>query len=199
MELLPTDHLVHPIWMQKTCTSHEHDGTHFCFSCNRMEGYPPRDQVVALCITKKETIQTKFKQWKITIFILKGLPRIPTGSFLAHEMMHAWLRLNGYGKLNPHVEEGICDVMSYMWLDFEIMSVSGSNVASSSSSISSTLNLKSQRSQFQRKLAQVCKRKLENREVPIYGEGFHAGYAAVRKYGLKSVLDHIKMKGGFPC
>ncbi|XP_027330077.1 protein DA1 isoform X2 [Abrus precatorius] len=31
------------------------------------------------------------------ILILYGLPRLLTGSILAHEMMHAWLRLKGFG------------------------------------------------------------------------------------------------------
>ncbi|XP_050886773.1 protein DA1 isoform X2 [Lathyrus oleraceus] len=31
------------------------------------------------------------------ILILYGLPRLLTGSILAHEMMHAWLRLTGFG------------------------------------------------------------------------------------------------------
>ncbi|KAK8954802.1 Protein DA1-related 1 [Platanthera zijinensis] len=222
---LPIDYLVLPIWMQKTCASHEHDGTHLCFSCNRKEtkdaSYIRMDDRVMLCLECLESsimdtvecqplyqeiqkfykgLNMKFDQ-EIQLHLVErfSLCRIQIGSFLAHEIMHAWLRINGYGKLDPHVEEGICDVMSYMWLDFEIMSISGSNIASSSTSTSSTRYIKNQRSQFQRKLAQICKYKMENRKVPIYGEGFHAGYAAVLKYGLKSVLNHIKLKGSFPC
>ncbi|KAK8954801.1 Protein DA1-related 2 [Platanthera zijinensis] len=114
-------------------------------------------------------------------------------------MMHAWLRLNGYNMLDRHVAEGICCVMSYMWLDFEMISGSGSNVASSSSSSSSIPYRKSQRSLFERKLAEYCKYYLKNRKLPIYGDGFREGYAAVLKYGLKNVLNHIKLKGRFPC
>ncbi|KAK8968657.1 Protein DA1-related 1 [Platanthera guangdongensis] len=143
-------------------------------------------------------LNMKFDQEIQLLLVERAVIRVQTGSFLAHEIMHAWLRINGYGKLDPHVEEGICDVMSYMWLDSEIMSISGSNVASSSSSTSSTIYINNQSSQFQRKLAQICKYKMENRKVPIYGKGFNAGYAAVLKYGLKNVLNHIKMKGSFP-
>ncbi|KAG5050957.1 hypothetical protein JHK87_003155 [Glycine soja] len=49
------------------------------------------------------------------ILVLYGLPRLLTGSILAHEMMHAWLRLKGYGNLRPEVEEGICQVLAHMW------------------------------------------------------------------------------------
>ncbi|GJN23930.1 hypothetical protein PR202_gb11625 [Eleusine coracana subsp. coracana] len=40
------------------------------------------------------------------------LARLLTGSILAHEMMHAWLRLKGYRTLSPDVEEGICQIES---------------------------------------------------------------------------------------
>ncbi|KAL2348461.1 hypothetical protein Fmac_002461 [Flemingia macrophylla] len=46
------------------------------------------------------------------ILVLYGLPRLLTGSILAHEMMHAWLRLKGYPNLSPEVEEGICQIES---------------------------------------------------------------------------------------
>lgn len=89
--------------------------------------------------------------------------RLLTGSILAHEMMHAWLRLKGacltsyhatidnvcildilkgcltgYHNLRPEVEEGICQVLAHMWLESEILSPSASDVASSSSSSSSS-------------------------------------------------------------
>ncbi|GFQ08575.1 protein da1-related 2 [Phtheirospermum japonicum] len=46
------------------------------------------------------------------ILVLYGLPRLLTGAILAHELMHGWLRLNGYRNLAPEVEEGICQVLS---------------------------------------------------------------------------------------
>ncbi|CAN6909362.1 unnamed protein product [Brassica oleracea] len=44
------------------------------------------------------------------ILILYGLPRLMTGYILAHEMMHAYLRLNRYRNLNTVIEEGICQI-----------------------------------------------------------------------------------------
>jgi hypothetical protein len=89
--------------------------------------------------------------------------RLLTGSILAHEMMHAWLRLKGvcltsyhatidnvcildilkgcltgFPNLRPEVEEGICQVLAHMWLESEILSPSASDVASSSSPASSS-------------------------------------------------------------
>ncbi|KAK8968130.1 Protein DA1 [Platanthera guangdongensis] len=258
-----------PFWMQMSCPSHEHDGTHDCFSCHRMmpqganylklddrvmiclecldsslmnsamcqplygdilkfykglnmdfdpgeiqlllvesrvllskvqkkDGYPP-DKIAGLCRLNTQNDQIKFKLPKISIFILKGLPRILTGLNIVHEMMHAWLYLNEYQKLDPRVEEGICVVLSYMWLDIEMRSGSDKNDVSPCSSSSSAPSRKGPRSQFERKFGEYCRHNLENQPYPIYKDGFRLGHAAVIKYGLRSVLDHIKLTGNFPC
>ncbi|KAF5451396.1 hypothetical protein F2P56_026508 [Juglans regia] len=140
------------------------------------------------------------------ILVLYGLPRLLTGSILAHEMMHAWLRLKGYPNLSPEVEEGICQVLAHMWLDSEIYSVSGSDVASSSSSSpsssssssSNTSSKKGKRSDFEKKLGEFFKHQIESDTSSAYGDGFRLGNQAVLKYGLKRTLDHIRMTGSFP-
>ncbi|KAK8674037.1 hypothetical protein V6N13_112339 [Hibiscus sabdariffa] len=145
------------------------------------------------------------------ILILYGLPRLLTGSILAHEMMHAWLRLKGYPNLSPEVEEGICQVLAHMWLDSEIYAASGSDAApssssssssssppSSSSSSSSTSSKKGKRSDFEKKLGGFFKHQIETDSSTAYGEGFRLGNQAVNKYGLKRTLDHIRMTGSFP-
>ncbi|KAG1368543.1 hypothetical protein COCNU_14G010110 [Cocos nucifera] len=133
------------------------------------------------------------------ILVLYGLPRLLTGSILAHEMMHAWLRLKGFRALSPVVEEGICQVLAHMWLDSEIISGTGSNIASSSSSSSSsTSSKKGPRSQFERKLGEFFKHQIESDTSSAYGDGFRAGNRAVLRYGLRRTLDHIKFTGTFP-
>ncbi|KAL8528601.1 hypothetical protein ACS0TY_006153 [Phlomoides rotata] len=136
------------------------------------------------------------------ILVLYGLPRLLTGSILAHEMMHAWLRLNGYPSLSSNVEEGICQVLAHMWLDPEIASSSSSSSSSSSESSSSTSapssSKKGKRSQFERKLGEFFKRQIETSTSPVYGDGFREGNDAVLKFGLKRTLDHIRLTGCFP-
>ncbi|KAG7990123.1 hypothetical protein I3843_02G009500 [Carya illinoinensis] len=140
------------------------------------------------------------------ILVLYGLPRLLTGSILAHEMMHAWLRLKGYPNLRPEVEEGICQVLAHMWLESEIYSIPGSDVASSSSSSpsssssssSNTSSKKGKRSDFEKKLGEFFKHQIESDTSSAYGEGFRLGNQAVLKYGLKRTLDHIRMTGSFP-
>ncbi|XP_051117825.1 protein DA1-related 1-like [Andrographis paniculata] len=139
------------------------------------------------------------------ILILYGLPRLLTGSILAHEMMHAWLRLKGYPTLSPNVEEGICQVLAHMWLDSEIISASrGSDAPSSSSSApppsdaTAGSSKKGKRSEFEKKLGEYFLHQIETDGSAAYGDGFREGNRAVVKYGLKRTLDHILLTGCFP-
>ncbi|KAF2299892.1 hypothetical protein GH714_005836 [Hevea brasiliensis] len=129
------------------------------------------------------------------ILILFGLPRLLTGSILAHEMMHAWMRLKGFQHLSQYVEEGICQVLAHMWLESQLQSGSGSNVASSSASCASKWGT---RSTFERKLGEFFKHQIESDTSAVYGDGFRIGHQAVQKYGLQWTLDHIRMTGTFP-
>ncbi|KAK9948720.1 hypothetical protein M0R45_004285 [Rubus argutus] len=182
-----------------------------------------------LCLSEEQTVTTILRRPKIgagyrmidmitepyrlvrrcevtAILVLYGLPRLLTGSILAHEMMHAWLRLKGYPNLSPEVEEGICQVLAHMWLDAETYSAPGSHVASSSSSSSSSSasssssgsSKKGKRSDFEKKLGDFFKHQIESDSSTAYGEGFRIGNQAVLKYGLKRTLDHIRMTGSFP-
>ncbi|XP_074566793.1 protein DA1-related 1-like [Curcuma longa] len=132
------------------------------------------------------------------ILILYGLPRLLTGSILAHEMMHAWLRLKGYHSLDPEVEEGICQVLGYMWLDSEITSGAGNSVASSSSSSPTRSSKKGAQTVTERKLGEFFKHQIESDSSPAYGDGFRAANRAVDQCGLRRTLDHIRLTGTFP-
>ncbi|CAL5367175.1 unnamed protein product [Camellia sinensis] len=179
-----------------------------------------------LCLSEEQTVSTILRRPRIggsritdmftepyrlvrrcevtAILILYGLPRLLTGSILAHEMMHAWLRLKGYPNLSPDVEEGICQVLAHMWLVSEVVAGSASNVAStslSSSSSSSSVpasSKKGKRSDFEKKLGEFFKHQIESDTSAAYGEGFRAGNEAVNKYGLKRTLDHIRLTTKFP-
>ncbi|XP_028760446.1 protein DA1-related 1 isoform X2 [Neltuma alba] len=183
-----------------------------------------------LCLSEEQTVTTILRRPKIgagyrimdmitepyrlirrcevtAILVLYGLPRLLTGSILAHEMMHAWLRLKGYPSLRPEVEEGICQVLAHMWLDSEIYSGSGGDGASSSTSSSSssspssscsTSSKKGKRSDFEKKLGEFFKHQIESDTSSAYGDGFRSGNQAVLKYGLRRTLDHIQLTGTFP-
>jgi hypothetical protein len=51
------------------------------------------------------------------LLLLYGLPRLLSGSIMAHELMHAWLRMEGVVGLPNKVEEGLCQLMACLWLD----------------------------------------------------------------------------------
>ncbi|KVI09888.1 Protein of unknown function DUF3633 [Cynara cardunculus var. scolymus] len=129
------------------------------------------------------------------ILVLYGLPRLLTGAILAHELMHGWLRLKGYRNLNPEVEEGICQVLSYMWLESEIMPGSTSAAPSTSSS---SVSKKGGKSRVENKLGEFFMHQIAHDASPAYGGGFRAANAAVNTYGLRRTLDHIRLTGNFP-
>ncbi|KAL7146899.1 hypothetical protein ABFS83_06G073300 [Erythranthe nasuta] len=157
------------------------------------------------------------------ILVLYGLPRLLTGAILAHELMHGWLRLNDYRNLRPEVEEGICQVLSHMWLESEVMPTSRNNIPSSStastSSSSSTWSYgpstssygpsipasstsssskKGGKSSVENKLGEFFMHQIAHDASPAYGGGYRSAMAAVNKYGLRRTLDHIRYTGTFP-
>ncbi|KAK4390643.1 protein DA1, partial [Sesamum angolense] len=139
-------------------------------------GHHHMPETRGLCLSEEQTVSTILRRprtggnrvmtmrtepYKLTrhcevtaILILYGLPRLLTGSILAHEMMHAWLRLNGYRTLRQDVEEGICQVLASMWLESQILYMSDSNNASTSTSSSSfPPSRQGARSPFEKKLS----------------------------------------------
>lgn len=187
-------------------------------------GHHHMPETRGLCLSEEQTISTILRRPRIgagyrvmdmrtepyklsrrcevtAILILYGLPRLLTGSILAHEMMHAWLRLRGYRTLSQDVEEGICQVLAHMWLESQGVSSPGSSNNNSSTSLMSSASTGSRqgiRSPFERKLGEFFKHQIVSDTSPIYGNGFRAANQAVLKYGLGRTLEHIRMTGSFP-
>ncbi|KAG1337816.1 protein DA1-related 2 [Cocos nucifera] len=136
------------------------------------------------------------------ILVLYGLPRLLTGSILAHELMHAWLRLKGYRNLSPEVEEGICQVLSHMWLESEVMpgsrNIPSSSSFASSSSSSFPSSKKAGKSDIEKKLGGFFIHQIAHDTSSAYGEGFRTANEAVNKFGLRRTLDHIRWTGNLP-
>ncbi|CAH9111294.1 unnamed protein product [Cuscuta epithymum] len=171
-------------------------------------GHHHMPETRGLCLSEEQTISStsvngaidmRTEPYRLTrhcevtaILILYGLPRLLTGSILAHELMHAWLRLRGYRTMSQDVEEGICQVMAHMWLESQIESLSSccNDSASSSSNHGDVV--------YERKLGDFFKHQIESDTSPIYGNGYRAGKMAVLKYGLQGTLEHIGMTGTFP-
>ena len=90
-------------------------------------------------------------------------------------------------------------MLSYMWLEAEVMpgfrNTPSTSTASSSSSSSSK---KGGTSEVEKKLGEFFLHQIANDASPAYGGGFRAANAAVNKYGLRSTLHHIHLTGYFP-
>ncbi|XP_026442186.1 protein DA1-related 1-like [Papaver somniferum] len=123
-----------------------------------------------------------------SICVLFGYPRMLCGQILAHEMMHAWMRQNGYPHTLPlEVEEGMANVMAYRWLEAE--SVAGNGGGRSS---------KRKRSSFEKELGKYFIESMMSNPDPVYGDGFRTALRAVDRHGLKPTLQHIKKYGRLP-
>lgn len=103
----------------------------------------------------------------------------------------------GYPSLSQDVEEGICQVLALMWLESKLKCGSGSNVASTSSSASTTPKSIAI-SLYERELGEFFKHQIKSDISPVYGDGFRAGQQAVHQYGLQETLNQIWMTGRFP-
>lgn len=104
----------------------------------------------------------------------------------------------GYRNLNPEVEEGICQVLSYMWLEAEVLPDSRNMPSTSFASTSSSSSKKGGKSEVEQKLGEFFMHQIAHDASPAYGGGFRAANAAVNKYGLRRTLEHIRLTGNFP-
>lgn len=103
------------------------------------------------------------------ILILDGLPKEHFAAIAAHELGHAWLFLQGYPELPPYVEEGLCQLSSYLWLD------------------------------QQNTLEADCRMRLiDVEEDPVYGYGFRCALGSLERYSLPALLAYVRRNGRFP-
>lgn len=123
-----------------------------------------------------EVVPIEKKHCSVTaVLVLYGLPRLVTGSILAHEMMHVWLKLNNITGLTPFVEEGLCQLMALLWLERQEV-----------------------KDAFEKRLASFIGNQIRTHSSPIYGGGFRAAHESFQSYNLHSLVDHVKLTGAFP-
>lgn len=121
-----------------------------------------------------------------SLLLVYGFPRLAIGATLAHEMMHAWMRTEGYNGLRLEVEEGICEVMAHRWLDWHAFV--GDDF----------LHATREQAQFLRNLKEVLQNDIERNYCKIYGCGFRDAKWAMERYGLKYTMSHVAQTGDFP-
>jgi hypothetical protein len=100
---------------------------------------------------------------------LLGLPTENLAAVYAHELMHTWLFLNRFPQLPEKVEEGLCELATFLWLNEQDSPQTG-------------FLLKS----------------MQENDDPVYGIGFRAALRSYKKHGLAAVLDVVRRNRGLP-
>lgn len=122
------------------------------------------------------------------ILCLSGLPSDLTASILAHECMHAFIKLHPnfkYGKHLPHmVEEGLCQLVAFLFLNDGLESCD--SVEAEDDSIPSDAKL--------RQYFMYC---IETDES-LYGQGFRLAARAYAEIGMQELLYYIALNRDFP-
>lgn len=120
------------------------------------------------------------------ILILHGLPYDLTAQVIAHEATHAFIKLhNGFPRdIPPMVEEGVCQLISYLWLKYKhvVAAESGEENAA-----------------FNARLREFFMHQIEHDTSAVYGDGFRRALDAYeRTHSLQRIFDSIKANGCFP-
>lgn len=125
------------------------------------------------------------------ILVLSGLPRLLTGCILAHELMHAWLRLSGFEDLPLEIEEGLCQLMALLWLEAQPESQGGSNSGGGGGGGSSNRT-------YDEKLASFLGNQIRTDTSIVYGDGLRAALDAFQRHGLATLLAHVRQAKRLP-
>ena len=112
------------------------------------------------------------------IAVLAALPRLATGSVMAHELCHAHLRLGGYpAPLPPRLEEGLCELWSLLWLEHKLAASADAADA---------------------QLGAFLAHQIRTNPSEIYGGGVRDALRAFQAHGLAAVMDHVRHHGALP-
>ncbi|PON35290.1 Protein DA1-like [Parasponia andersonii] len=161
-----------------------------------------------LCLSEEQTIPSVRNFDNIPLYLILRRPRIGGHQLIGMRtqpqklirkcevtailVLYGFPRLlTGFRNLNPEVEKGICQVLSYMWLESEVRPAPSSSSSSSSKKGGKYSNVKT-------KLGEFFMHRIANDASAAYGGGFRATNAAINKYGLRRTLDHIRLTGNYP-
>ena len=144
-------------------------------------------QIMTRGICLSEHSATSADSLSITaVMCLSGLPADLASSVLAHEALHAWIKLNPnfrYGKALPlKVEEGLAQLIAFLFLNgLEPITEESSDASNPSDS----------------KLRQYFKFCIET-DKTLYGEGFRLAAQAYAEMGLDELLYYVALNHDFP-
>ena len=127
------------------------------------------------------------------VLVLFGLPRELTSSILAHEAMHVWLKLTKTMPflLPPKVEEGLCQVVAYKYLqEIGRETATGTSDTMEEGVYSAWQEEEQLRGFFAHQIA--------SDRSPVYGDGFREAVGCVDALGLSVVLECVQESSALP-
>jgi len=130
------------------------------------------------------------------IYVLQGLPMIHTCQVLVHELMHAWLAKNKVHRLPHQLEEGLCELVSYLWLVEHTSKLRSSREAVPRID-RAAYGAAASGDELQLALARL--RLVEMGYKPgVYSSGFQECITALQGRQLHQLLDHVKQHKQLP-
>mmetsp|Transcript_4575 Transcript_4575/g.12931 ORF Transcript_4575/g.12931 Transcript_4575/m.12931 type:complete len:1028 (+) Transcript_4575:353-3436(+) len=142
------------------------------------------------------------------ILCLSGLPSDLTASILAHEATHAWIKLHpNFDVRRPiplQVEEGCCQLMAYLFLQYLDTVKAEEEASSSRPSAAAAATDAAQASSkdavgpTDEKLRQYFKFSIETDESDAYGIGYRAAAKAYAAIGIEALLNFVITYRKFP-
>ncbi len=137
---------------------------------NRRSTKPYSKQPAGMASHTTTTVNGRVVERKVeAILILHGLPQEHFAAIAAHELGHSYLFVNAFPDLEPVVEEGLCELAEYLWLQRQ----------------------HTPEAAYRLKL-------LMGNDDPIYGRGFRAALRAYEQKGLSAVLKSVRQNGRLP-
>ena len=125
------------------------------------------------------------------LVMLKGLPRLHSGKMLAHELAHVWIHrgFNSLAPLPPRVEEGLCELVAYLWLVERAarLSLEGGGVCGDAPC------------DADRRVARWRIAQTERNPDALYGRGFRESLASVQGRSLREMLQHVRRHKRLPA
>ena len=182
-------------------------------SVNHYSGGSVRWDPVNYCFvaTPPQVYHTEEIRAASAVLVLMGLPTDLTASILAHEAFHVWCSLTKDFPfvLPPEVEEGMCQLVAYKYLEYvrgnkDVHATRRSEKQRSRISISSpqnplsTHNVSVSSDEWDTKLRAFLSNQIETDKNPVYGGGFRQAAACYAALGLDVLLQHIKDHKQFP-
>lgn len=114
-----------------------------------------------------------------SLLVLYGLPRLLCGSIIAHELTHAWVKMQNVAHLDTQIEEGLCQLMAYLWLE------------------SQDRDARRQGPEHERMLSYLT-HQIRSDTSPVYGDGFRRALELYQIRGLRALFDHALRNRTWP-